>query len=98
MMGLGLLFPGIQFMGDATRPLRTCKPFIDAIQSAASPIFGIVAGAVFTAIVQSLAATLGIIIALASQGLIPGGGDRSRSRSQCGNLRSRAVGFDSQTP
>lgn len=38
VMGLGLLFLGIQFMGDATRPLRTYKPFIDAIQGAGSPV------------------------------------------------------------
>jgi phosphate:Na+ symporter len=71
VLGLGLLFLGIQFMGDATRPLRTFQPFIDAMQDMKSPLVGIVVGAVFTAVVQSSAATLGIIIALASQGLMP---------------------------
>jgi phosphate:Na+ symporter len=70
-LGLGLLFLGIQFMGDATRPLRTFQPFIDAMQEMRSPLVGIIVGAVFTAVVQSSAATLGIIIALASQGLMP---------------------------
>ncbi|MGE3993433.1 Na/Pi cotransporter family protein [Pseudorhodoplanes sp.] len=71
VLGLGLLFLGIQFMGDATRPLRTFQPFIDAMQNMKNPLLGILVGAIFTAVVQSSAATLGIIIALASQGLMP---------------------------
>jgi phosphate:Na+ symporter len=71
ILGLGLLFLGIQYMGQATHPLRTHQPFIDAMQTMKNPLLGIVIGAVFTAIVQSSAATLGIIIALASEGLMP---------------------------
>ena len=71
LLGLGLLFLGIQFMSEATHPLRTFQPFIDAMQSMKNPLLGIVIGAVFTAIVQSSAATLGLIIALASEGLMP---------------------------
>ena len=71
ILGFGLLFLGIEFMGDATRPLRTFQPFIDAMQTMENPFLGILAGAVFTAVVQSSAATLAIVIALASQGLIP---------------------------
>jgi phosphate:Na+ symporter len=71
LLGLGLLFLGIQFMSEATHPLRTYRPFIDAMQTMKNPLLGIVIGAVFTAIVQSSAATLGLIIALASEGLMP---------------------------
>src|SRR5215469_16703567 len=71
VLGLCLLFLGIQFMGEATHPLRTHQPFIDAMQTMKNPLLGIVIGAVFTAIVQSSAATLGLIIALASEGLMP---------------------------
>ncbi|MDR3098474.1 MAG: Na/Pi cotransporter family protein [Paraburkholderia sp.] len=71
VMGLGLLFLGIEFMGDATRPLRTYPPFIDAMQNMEHPLLGILVGAIFTAIVQSSAATLAIVIALGAQGLMP---------------------------
>jgi phosphate:Na+ symporter len=71
VLGFGMLFLGIQFMSEATHPLRTYQPFIDAMQDMKGPLLGIVAGAVFTAIVQSSAATLAVIIALASQGLMP---------------------------
>jgi phosphate:Na+ symporter len=71
VLGFGMLFLGIQFMSDATQPLRTYQPFIDAMQHMQGPLLGIVVGAVFTAIVQSSAATLAIIIALSGQGLMP---------------------------
>ena len=71
VLGLGLLFLGIEFMGEATHPLRTFEPFIKAMQEMKNPLLGILAGAIFTAVVQSSAATLAVVIALASQGLIP---------------------------
>lgn len=71
LMGLGLLFLGIQLMSEATTPLRTYEPFINAMQDMRSPLMGILIGAVFTAIVQSSAATLAVVIALSVQGLVP---------------------------
>jgi phosphate:Na+ symporter len=71
ILGLGLLFLGIQYMGEATHPLRTYQPFIHVMQTMKNPLLGILIGAVFTAVVQSSAATLGIIIALGSEGLMP---------------------------
>jgi phosphate:Na+ symporter len=71
LLGLGVLFVGLSLMSDFMRPLRTYQPFVDLMASMDNPFFGILIGAVFTAVVQSSSATLGVIIALASQGLIP---------------------------
>ena len=71
LLGFGLLFLGIQFMGDGTRPLRTFQPFIDIMQDMRNPLVGVLIGAIFTAIVQSSAATMAIAIAIGSQGLMP---------------------------
>jgi phosphate:Na+ symporter len=69
-MGIGLIFFGMDQMSTATRPLRSYQPFIDLMQQMQNPLLGILVGAVFTAIVQSSSATIGIIIVLASQGFI----------------------------
>lgn len=69
-MGLGLLFYGMDLMSEAAIPLRTYAPFIDTMKELRSPLIGVFAGLVFTAIVQSSSATTGIVIVLASQGYI----------------------------
>jgi phosphate:Na+ symporter len=71
MLGLGVLFVGLAMMSDFMAPLRSYQPFVDLMASMENPLLGILIGAVFTAVVQSSSATLGVIIALASQGLIP---------------------------
>ncbi len=70
IMGLGLVFFGMQLMSDGTRPLHTYEPFINLMQQMDRPLLAIISGAVFTAIVQSSSATTGIVIALASNGYI----------------------------
>ena len=70
VMGLGLVFFGMVVMGDAMAPLRTYPPFIDAMATMERPIIGIATAAAFTALVQSSSATTGIVIVLASQGLL----------------------------
>ena len=70
LMGLGLIFFGMQLMGDETQPLRTYEPFIDMMESMDNPLMGILLGAVFTGLVQSSSATTGIVIVLASHGFI----------------------------
>ena len=75
LMGLGLIFFGMVVMGAAMSPLRTYEPFINMMETLDNPLLGILAGAVITAILQSSSATTGIVIVLASQGLItPGAG------------------------
>ena len=70
IMGIGLVFYGMGLMSDAMTPLRSYQPFLDILESLERPMAGIIAGAVFTAIVQSSAATVGIAIAMASGGLL----------------------------
>ena len=70
LMGLGLLFFGMELMSTAAEPLRTYAPFIELMKDMRSPFLGILAGMLFTAIVQSSSATTGIVIVLGSQGFI----------------------------
>jgi phosphate:Na+ symporter len=70
VMGLGMIFLGMGLMSKATYPLREFDPFIEAMRSIDRPVLAILASAVFTAIVQSSAATTGIVIVLAGQGFI----------------------------
>ncbi len=70
LLGMGLLFLGMHLMSQATVPLRTYQPFLDLMRSLENPLTAILVGTVFTALVQSSAATTGIVIVLASQGLV----------------------------
>ncbi|MCP4357660.1 MAG: Na/Pi cotransporter family protein, partial [Chloroflexi bacterium] len=70
VMGLGMLFFGMGVMKDAMEPLRTYQPFIDLMANMSNPILGILVAAVFTALVQSSSASMGVVIVLAMQGLI----------------------------
>ncbi len=70
LMGLGLVFFGMSIMSDAMGPLRTYQPFLDFVETLENPAIGILVAALFTGLIQSSAATLGIAIVLASQGLI----------------------------
>ncbi len=69
--GFGMLFIGMDMMGAAMEPLRDFPPFIDLMTSFTNPVFGIIAGAVFTAIIQSSSASVGILQTLAAAGLLP---------------------------
>ncbi|WOI11085.1 Na/Pi cotransporter family protein [Thalassospira lucentensis] len=71
LLGTGLLFFGMGMMSDAMEPLRTYAPFIDLMAQMTNPLIGIMIAALFTALVQSSAATTGIVIVLAGQGLVP---------------------------
>lgn len=69
-MGLGLIFFGMELMNIATNPFRDWPPFIELMGSMSFPALAVLVGAAFTALVQSSSATTGIVIVLASQGLI----------------------------
>jgi phosphate:Na+ symporter len=68
---LGMVFFGMVVMGDAMTPLRTYEPFINAMETLSNPLVGMLVGALFTALIQSSAATTGIVIVLAGQGIVP---------------------------
>jgi len=57
-------------MSDGMSPLRSYEPFIQLMGSMERPLLGILVAATFTALVQSSSATTGIVIVMASQGLI----------------------------
>ena len=70
VMGLGLIFFGMGIMSEGMQPLRSYQPFIDLMQNVSNPVIGILVAALFTSLVQSSSATMGVVIALALQGLI----------------------------
>ena len=71
VLGLGLLFFGLDLISNAMRPFRTHEPFIQFMESLASrPVLGALVGAVFTFVIQSSSATVGVVITLATSGLI----------------------------
>lgn len=68
--GLGILFLGMEMMGEAMMPLRDSEQFVSLMTKFEHPLFGILAGAVFTAVIQSSSASVGILQALAQGGAI----------------------------
>ena len=71
LIGLGLIFYGMAVMGSAMTPLRTHAGFAEFLQSLQNPFLGMLAGAAFTALVQSSSATIGLAVVMATQGLLP---------------------------
>lgn len=69
-VGLGVLFIGMNMMGDAMIPFRESEAFLGLMTKFSNPILGILAGMVFTAIIQSSSASVGILQALATSGAI----------------------------
>ncbi len=71
IFGFGMLFLGLKTMGSGVKPLRELDVFVDFIaQFSDIPVLGVVVGAIFTMIVQSSSATIGVLQTMASEGLI----------------------------
>lgn len=68
--GLGILFMGMNMMSDSMSGLRDSQEFVNVVTNLSNPALGILAGAVFTAIIQSSSASVGILQALAMSGAI----------------------------
>lgn len=71
IFGFGGLFLGLELMSTGMQPLRTLDSFSDLTVSMANhPMLGVVAGTVFTLIVQSSSATVGILQGLYAENLV----------------------------
>ncbi|HBS85623.1 MAG: hypothetical protein A2W91_14330 [Bacteroidetes bacterium GWF2_38_335] len=70
VLGFGLLFYGMFVMSQSLTPLKFYEPFIEFIVRLENPLIGVAVGAIITALIHSSAAFIGIMIILASQGLL----------------------------
>lgn len=70
LAGLGILFIGMNMMGDAMKPLAEMDGFVNILTKFENPLLGILAGMIFTAIIQSSSASVGILQTLAVSGAI----------------------------
>lgn len=69
--GFGALFFGLELMGDGLYPLRYVQAFQDlTVEMSEVPILGLVIGMVFTFVVQSSSATIGILQSLVEEGMM----------------------------
>ena len=68
--GLGILFMGMEMMSGAMVPLREVPEFVNLMTQFSNPVLGIAFGAIFTAVIQSSSASVGILQALAISGAI----------------------------
>ena len=70
LAGLGVLFIGMEMMSSSMEPLREWPAFVDVVSTFSNPLIGIVVGALFTALIQSSSASVGILQALAVSSVI----------------------------
>lgn len=70
LAGLGVLLIGMSMMSTSMSPLREIPAFINIMAEFRNPFLGIIAGMVFTVLVQSSSASIGILQALALSGAL----------------------------
>ncbi|MBC8456333.1 Na/Pi cotransporter family protein, partial [bacterium] len=70
LLGFGILFFGMKFMGDTMKPLNQLEIFRNFLIGLENPWFGLLVGTILTALIQSSSAFTGIIIVLAQQDLV----------------------------
>ena len=71
LIGFSILMTGMELMSGAVKPLAEIPEFTSLMTSFSNPILGILFGAVFTAVIQSSSASVGILQALALTGAVP---------------------------
>lgn len=70
IIGLGIIFTGMVTMVSMASTFSNLPIFVKVLQTLSNPVLGLIAGAIITAIVQSSAATVGILQALSTTGII----------------------------
>lgn len=70
LIGFGILFIGMDFMGNHLKPLGEYQGFKDLLVSLENPFLGILVGFGLTTLLQSSSASIGLLLALSGQGLI----------------------------
>ena len=70
VLGFGVLFVGLTSMSTAMEAMRNSPIVVDTLTSLTNPILAVFIGIVVTAVLQSASAMVGILIVLASQGLV----------------------------
>lgn len=71
IVGFGVVFSGIATMSQALTPLKDSPLFIHTLSAVSSShLLGVLAGALFTALIHSSSTTTGVVIALSHQGMI----------------------------
>lgn len=70
LAGFGILFMGMSLMSDNFGFLKDSEMFKNIVSSMSSPVLGLLVGMVFTGIIQSSSASVGILMSLASAGLV----------------------------
>ena len=70
LAGLGVLFIGMEMMSSSMEPLREWPAFVEMVSTFSNPLVGILAGALFTAVIQSSSASVGILQAMAVGGIV----------------------------
>ncbi len=71
LLGFAVLMYGMEFMSDAVAPLKDSEAFKNILVLFANPILGVIVGTVFTAIIQSSSASVGVLQALTLSCLVP---------------------------
>ena len=70
MLGFAVLMTGMQMMSGAVSPLRENQMFINMLTMFSNPLAGILVGILFTAVLQSASATVGVLQALSVTGIL----------------------------
>ena len=70
VLGLGLLFIGMKTMENAVAPLQAMPEFQSLFVAFSNPVLGVMVGALVTALIQSSSASVGILQAVSTTGIV----------------------------